>query len=97
MKKLASVFFSLIFLFSSIELTAQINVLSPVEGTWANKQMLVIDDSDNNEYLYSINGSDPELFGFAYDGPVLIDMTGEVELQIKKLGSRDSKVIHFNV
>lgn len=97
MKKLVSVFFSLIFLFSLIELNAQINVLSPVEGTWSNKQMLVIDDSDNNEYLYSINGSDPELFGFAYDGPVLIDATGEIELQVKKLGSRDSKIIHFFV
>ena len=97
MKKIVSVFLGLIFLFSNIALSAQIKVLSPVEGVWSNKQMLVIDDNDNGEYLYSLNGSDPELFGFAYDGPVLIDMTGDVELQIKKLGSRDSAVIRFTV
>jgi len=97
MKKFISAYFILCFFSLFTELFAQISVLSPVEGTWSNKQMLVIEASDNNEYLYSVNGSDPELFGFAYDGPVLIDMTGEIELRVKKLGSPDSILIRYFV
>lgn len=76
----------------------QIKVLSPVEGVWCNKQMLVIDNSDNAEYYYSLNGSDPELFGFAYDSPVLIDLTGDITLKIKKITKKTYETtINFKV
>lgn len=85
-------FFLLIFSAFSFLCFAQIRVLSPVEGTYANRQMLVIDtgnsfgSGDSGEYYYSLNGSDPETFGFAYDGPVLVDLDGPVEIRIAKAG-----------
>ena len=95
MKKL---FFFLIFAISSVAFFAQIKVISPIEGTFANRQMLVIDTynsenfNDSGEYYYSLNGSDPETFGFAYDGPVLIDLDGPVELKIAKSGKNKQEV-----
>ena len=91
MKKLV---FLLIFAVFSLAGFAQIRVLSPIEGTFANRQMLVIDtDADSaGDYYYSLNGSDPEAFGFAYDGPVLIDLDGPVELKIAKSGRTKSEV-----
>ena len=50
--------------------------------------MLIIDNDDNGDYYYSLNGADPEAFGLAYDGPVLIDLTGEITLRIKKVGKK---------
>ena len=75
-----------------------INVISPIEGTWLNKQLLVIDNSDGGEYFYSLNGSDPETTGFAYDGPVLIDLTGDIELRIARYGKNSvEKTVKFKV
>lgn len=71
------------------QLYAQINVLSPSEGTWCNKQMLVINTDSAGDYFYSVDGSDPASFGFAYDGPVLLDMEGNVTLKIAKIISRN--------
>jgi len=61
---------------------ADIKILNPVPGTWANKQMLVLDVSGDEEAFYSLNGSDPVSSGFAYDSPVLLDVTGPVELRV---------------
>ena len=58
------------------------DVLSPVEGTWANKQALVLDCAPETEVFYSFSEYDPLDFGFAYDGPVLIDLSGEVTLNL---------------
>ena len=91
-------FLLLIFAIFSFACFAQIKVLSPVEGTFANRQMLVIDtgsggaSSDSGEYYYSLNGSDPQAFGFAYDGPVLIDLDGPVEIRITKAGKQKQEV-----
>lgn len=94
MKKL---FLLLIFAVFSFAGFAQIKVLSPIEGTFANRQMLVIDTAaydgtDSGDYYYSLNGSDPEAFGFAYDGPVLIDLDGPVELRIAKAGKEKQEI-----
>lgn len=62
-----------------------IKVVSPVKGSWSNCQMLVIDNSDNAEYYYSINGSNPELSGTLYKEPVLLDATGDVTLKIARV------------
>lgn len=97
MKKNILVIFTLLSLFT-VKGFSQINVISPVAGQWANKQMLVIDVNDNAEYFYSLNGEDPKTSGFAYDGPVLIDLTGPVTLIIQKTGKKDiEKVINFSV
>lgn len=85
--------FVLVFAIFSFAGFAQIKVISPIEGTFANRQMLVIDtDAAAGDYYYSLNGSDPETFGFAYDGPVLIDLDGPVELRIAKAGKQKQEV-----
>lgn len=93
--------FALIVLFSSLFVSnafAQIKVLSPIEGNWANRQMLCIDDSDGEEYYYSLNGEDPVSSGFAYDSPVLIDLTGPVSIRIKKSGKKNEEIkINYTV
>ena len=96
MKKVFCFLFLLsVFLFPTF---SQINLISPIKGTWANKQMLVIQVAENEEYLYSLDGTDPEEFGFAYDGPVLLDTTGDIKLRIKKLGnSKEEKIVEFSV
>ena len=90
MKKVAAF---LIFAFISCMAFAQMRVLSPIEGTFANRQMLVIDTEGEyqGDYYYSLNGSDPEAFGFAYDGPVLIDLDGPVEIRIAKAGKKKTE------
>ena len=89
-----------VFSFTCFSAFAQIKVISPIEGTFANRQMLVIDtDADSaGDYYYSLNGSDPEAFGFAYDGPVLIDLDGPVELKIAKSGKiKEETTIKYTV
>ena len=78
-------------LFFAAPLAAEINLLSPVEGVWANRQMLVIDNSTGGDFFYSIDGADPETFGFAYDGPVLLDVAGDVQLTVSKISSNGKK------
>lgn len=88
----------LICIFSQFAFT-QVNVLSPIQGKWANKQMLVIDTESNSEYFYSIDGSDPEKFGFAYDGPVLLDVTGDITVKIIQIsnGKKQNATVDFTV
>ena len=57
-------------------------IVSPVEGTWANRQPLVLEVPEGHEAFYSFSGSHPMESGFAYDGPVLIEADGEVSLRI---------------
>ncbi|MCR4579829.1 MAG: chitobiase/beta-hexosaminidase C-terminal domain-containing protein [Treponema sp.] len=100
MKKSSLLLVILTFLFSGI-LSAEISVISPVKGTWANKQMLVIETTaGSGDYFYSIDGSDPQKFGFAYDGPVLLDVTGNVKVQIAKIqkdGSTELTSVSYTV
>lgn len=85
------VFIILSFLFST-NLHAEINLISPIEGEWANKQMLILDTTSSDaEYFYSVDGSNPEEFGFAYDGPVFLDVDGDVTLKITKIISHKEK------
>lgn len=89
-----------LFLYSSISIFSQINFISPLEGVWANKQMLLIDDAGEGEYLYSIDGSDPETFGFAYDGPVLLDVTDNVQINVTHIlpnGKKEKNSVSYSV
>lgn len=101
MKKFLS-FFTILcaLLVLPLPLFAEINLLSPVEGTFANRQMLVIDNSDGGDFFYSIDGADPETFGFAYDGPVLLDVEGEVQLNVTRItleGKKEKCSVIYNV
>ena len=81
----------IIILLALLPLTAEIKLLSPVEGIWANRQMLVIDNSSGGDLFYSIDGADPETFGFAYDGPVLLDVAGDVQLNVTHINNSGEK------
>ncbi len=83
------------FLFAS-QPESVLQVVSPVEGTWANKQALILDVPDSFEVYYSFTGSDPLSFGFAYDGPVLIDAEGSVPLRIAVV-AEDGTTEHIRI
>lgn len=98
--KIQKSFFSLFFVLLSSYMFAQINVITPEPGNWANKQMLIIEEPREGEYYYSLNGTDPETFGFAYDGPVLIDLTGDVVVNITNVkpdGKKEKMQVVYNV
>lgn len=80
-----------VFFLSANSIFAQIEMISPVEGIWANKQMLVIENKGDGDFFYSVDGSDPEAFGFAYDGPVLLDVNGVVKLNVTHIRSNKTK------
>jgi len=91
--------FSILFL-CAFNLFAEIKVISPVEGIWANKQALVIETTGKGDYFYSLNDTDPSAFGFAYDGPVLIDLKDDVTVRIVYIENgmtKDSKTINYQV
>lgn len=75
-------------------------IISPESGTWANRQLLIVDVPEGGNVFYSLNGTDPERSGFAYDGPVLIDLDGEVSVNVSiidKKGNRTSRKISYVV
>lgn len=94
-KKLVFTFF--IFSFS-VFCFAQ-RVISPVAGNFCNKQPLVLDVSDGAECFYSLSGTDPLASGFAYDGPVLIDASGRINLKITAIRGdlKEEIEINYNV
>ena len=85
---------------AGVNLFANITVINPAKGVWANKQMLVLDTSDPGEYYYSVDGSNPVNFGFFYDRPVLIDAEGDVNLKISHVhpdGSGETVEVRYSV
>ena len=96
-----SVFSFLLFTFcGAFGLFADINVINPIKGVWANKQMLVVDTSEGGEYYYSVDGSNPVNFGFFYDRPVLLDVEGDVNLtvsHIKPDGTSELANVRYSV
>ncbi len=62
-------------------------VISPTQGTWANYQSLVLDLPKNSEAFYSFTGENPLELGFAYDGPVLLQLENDVTLEIVVVNS----------
>ncbi len=74
------------------ELEPQFTVLNPVPGNWNNAQSLVVESSPSTEIYYSLTSSDPLESGFAYDGPVLIENTGRVELNIAAVSASGKEV-----
>ncbi len=76
------------------------DIISPLPGSWGNKQVLLLNVPDGYEVYYSLTGSDPLLFGFAYDGPSLIDKEGDVHLKITtvdRVGRRADYTVDYSV
>lgn len=81
-----------LFLASSFSLFADINIISPLvkssDDVFANKQTLLIQADDNEEIFYSFNDDDPLETGFVYDGPVLLDVSGKIKLNVTSLKNK---------
>lgn len=71
-------------------------VISPVQGRFANKQSLILDLSDGAEAFYSYTSTNPLNSGFAYDGPVLIDMNGAVSLYVVVVKGNEKELYQIN-
>lgn len=91
LKKFILVFSALFFLLYDVFALSKADIISPSSGVWANKQPLVISENKNVEIYYSITGTDPAVTGFVYDGPVLIDQTGPVDLRIVAIDEKSNK------
>lgn len=72
------------------------SVVNPGNGVWANRQILVLDLPGGMNAYYSLSGNDPESYGFAYDGPVLLDVEGDVYLRVVFV-SADGKKLNENI
>jgi hypothetical protein len=59
-----------------------LEILSPVPGRFANRQLLYIASKGYEEVRYSLDGADPRKSGDQYVGPVLIARDGPVELSV---------------
>lgn len=93
-------FICLIFILFFFTMPVFSQILSPVSGKWSNRQLLVIDVPAGSTAFYSINGESPEKSGFAYDGPVLIDLDGEVVVNVSitdKNGNSELRKISYTV
>ncbi len=73
---------------------AQNMILSPSKGVWANYQSLVLNLPENHEAYYSFTGENPLESGFAYDGPVLIEIDGDVSLEVTIVDSNKISTSH---
>ena len=70
---------------------AEVSVINPVPGVYGNLQTLVVEASQGEDVFYSFSGSDPLAQGFAYDGPVVLDVTGNVELRVACVDQEQKK------
>jgi hypothetical protein len=73
-----------------------LEILSPVPGRFANRQLLYIASRGYDEVRYSLDGSDPQKGGDQYVGPVLIARDGPVELWVVGI-TREGEVVEKNV
>lgn len=72
-------------------------VISPVAGTWENSQPLIIQAADGVEVYYSLSGSDPLVSGFAYDGPIMLEGTGDQRLSLVSVSDEGiSDIVSIN-
>lgn len=60
----------------------ELRILNPIEGSYANPQLLVVESSGLEEIRYSLDGSFPVPGGTRYEGPVLIPRSGEYRLRV---------------
>lgn len=60
-----------------------LDIANPVPGTWANRQLLIVESEGAADIRWSDDGSDPfGAGGKVYQGPALIDKTGIVHLKV---------------
>ncbi len=57
-------------------------VLSPVPGSFCNRQLLAIYNPGYEWIKYSVDGKDPEQHGVFYFKPVMLDVAGSITLKV---------------
>lgn len=98
--KLRTIVFAFFLLCGTAFAFSDRDIISPSAGVWGNVQALVLDAGDGSDLYYSLTGSDPLVSGFAYDGPVVIDGTGDVSVNITavaKDGTRSDFSVSYSV
>ncbi|MGI5172477.1 chitobiase/beta-hexosaminidase C-terminal domain-containing protein [Treponema sp. OMZ 840] len=93
-------FFLNAFFFIPVSAQSGIRILNPAAGVWANYQSLVLDLPEGTEAFYSFNGEDPSVSGLAYDGPVVLNIAGNVQLSVATIdrnGKRSFSKINYTV
>ena len=91
MNRFSARLFAALFAFFPLGAFAEVTVVNPAPGSYANLQSLVIEANGGEEVYYSFSGSDPLAQGFAYDGPVVLDVTGNVELRVVSVDESQNK------
>lgn len=82
---------------------ADVKIISPQvnqNSIFANKQVLVINTTEDEDVYYSFSGTDPLESGFAYDEPILLDLVGQVELRVTSINKKNQRhdfVINYTV
>lgn len=71
-----------------------LQILSPVPGTFINPQALYIKASGMNSIRYTVNGTDPKVFGEVYQG--ITTVSGDVSLRVWSIDG-NGKEYHANV
>ena len=75
----------------------QLEVISPVEGKFLNRQLLCISHSGYSWVRYSVNGSNPAVGGEPYEGPLLIPQTGSVTIKVAAFDEGANKIVEKEV
>lgn len=99
MKKTNFIFSFIVFILFSFYAYSE-HIVNPINGIWANKQVLVVTSSKESNVYYSLSGEDPETSGIAYDGPALIDAEGKVSIVvaiIDKDGNKTLEKVEYEV
>ncbi|MGI9256697.1 MAG: FN3 associated domain-containing protein, partial [Salinispira sp.] len=73
-----------------------IPIISPVEGDFANPQLLYIDDREFSQLRYTTDGSDPALDGTIYEEAVLLLAASYVKLRVYG-ETRDGRKLHKTI
>ena len=60
----------------------RLSVVSPVPGSFANRQLLLIESNALSGIRYTLDGGDPLNDGRAYTGPVVLSRTGAYTLRV---------------
>lgn len=79
-QKLKKLFFVIYISFSAFAFSQQI--VNPIAGKWNNLQSLVVDMPQGCNAYFSFGEQDPLQNGLVYDGPVEIEMTEDIHLNV---------------
>jgi len=96
--------FLCVFLFVMTALSAQSTrdsrILSPCPGIWGNQQSLVVQAGPGCDVYYSMTEVNPLVLGIAYDGPVMLDQTGNCSVAVSIVdpdGTSTTSIISYTV